>query len=234
MLMYRNRAIFDLLHVLINFLLCSSLSLACGEAITIAPPPKSLLTVICDPCRFEIAQTLTTYSIRLKFQDLPNDRRVVEALQVFRDDKSDWTQSLTVHDMTPVTKGDEVFIGTSDLNFDGYNDLLFATSRGTANTYADYWLFAPSKQEFDYLGNYPIFTIDADQHRLSTYERGGYGGMIYQANHYCFVNGVLILVESEKQEATKQEGVYQKSIFRLQGGELRLLKRERVKAPLPK
>lgn len=234
MLMSLNRVLFKPLHALMGFLLCIGLSLAWCETITTAPPSENLLTVSCDPCRFRIAQTLAPYSIRFKLQSVPNDRRVVEALQVFRDDKPDWTQFLTVHDMSPVRTNDEIFIGVADINFDGYNDLLLATSRGAANTYADYWLFVPSKQEFNYLGNYPIFTIDSGQHRLSTYERGGYGGMIYQANYYRFVNGVLTLVESDKQEATDQEGVYRKSIFRLKDKELRLIKKEIIKAPPPK
>ena len=43
------------------------------------------------------------------------------------------------------------------MNFDGFNDVLLATSRGVANTYADYWLFVGATGEFSYLGNYPLF-----------------------------------------------------------------------------
>ncbi|MEW6381868.1 MAG: hypothetical protein AB1611_20015 [bacterium] len=231
MMMRISQAVGKPLCALICFLLCIGSFQACGEKNTVAPPSENLLTVSCDPCRFKIAQRLDPFAVRFKLKNLPDDRRVVESLQVSRDDKPGWTQVLAVHDMTPVGKNDEVFIGTADINFDGYNDLLFATSLGTANTYADYWLYVPSKQEFDYLGNYPVFTVDSGKHRLSTYERGGHGGMIYQANHYNFVNGVLKLVESEKQVATDQEGVYQKSIFQLKNGKLSLIKKETIKAP---
>jgi hypothetical protein len=165
---------------------------------------------------------------------MQNDRRVIEALQVSRDDAPGWTQSLPVHDMTSVRQNDEFFIATADINFDGYNDLLLATSRGVANTYADYWLFVPSTKEFSYLGNYPIFAVNSDKRLLSTFERGGDGGMIYQANQYRFVDGTLTLVESEKQERTNREGVYRKSLSRFKDGKLHLVKMELIKAPPPK
>jgi hypothetical protein len=133
--------------------------------------------------------------------------------------------------MMPVRQNEEFFIGTVDINFDGYNDLLLATSRGAANTYADYWLFVPSTQEFSYLGNYPIFTVKPDHRQLSTYERGGDGGMIYQANDYRFIDDVLTLVASEKQERIDRKGTYRKSVFRLRDGKLHLVKRELIKAP---
>ncbi|HEY5707438.1 MAG TPA: hypothetical protein VIS96_17910 [Terrimicrobiaceae bacterium] len=231
MLVNLSRAVLGSQHALIGLLLLVGLSLTWGEPVTAASPSKNLLTANCDPCTFEIAQKLAPYQIRFRFRNLPDDRRVIQALEVFTNDKPGWTQSLAVHDMTPVKRDDKVVIGTADINFDGYNDLLFATSRGIANSYADYWLFAPSTQEFKYLGNYPIFALDSRNHRLSTYERGGHAGMIYQSKHYRFIDGVLTLVESETQEATEQDGVYLKRISRLKNGHLRQVKRELIKVP---
>jgi hypothetical protein len=200
----------------------------------VAPRPEYLSTMDCAPCSFMIGQALPSYLVRFKVRDLPDKRRGVEELRISSDAKPGWEQSLSVHEMTPVTRNKEFSIGTADINFDGYNDLFFVTSRGVANTYADYWLFTPSEGSFSYLGNYPMFTIDRVKHSLSSYERGGHGGMIYTANSYSFIEGVLTLVDSEKQEATDRDGVYLKKMFKLKAGKLRLVKTEKVRSPLTK
>jgi hypothetical protein len=79
-----------------------------------------------------------------------------------------------------------------------------------------------------------FFSVNSDKCLLSTFERGGDGGMIYQANQYRFVDGTLTLVESEKQERTNREGVYRKSLSRFKDGKLHLVKMELIKAPPPK
>jgi len=193
------------------------------------PPAENLSTANCNPCRFKIAETLAPYLVHFQFQSFPNDDQVIESLQVSRDDKPGWSQSLPVHNMDPTSKGEEFFIGSADINFDGYNDLFLVTRRGVANAYADYWLFAPAKEDFTYLGNYPIFTVDSSKRQLSTYERGGHGGLIYQANHYRFINGVLTPTASEKQEATDRQGLYRKSVYQYKDGKLRLIKKETIR-----
>jgi hypothetical protein len=74
-----------------------------------------------------------------------------------------------------------------------------------------------------------MFTVDSSKRQLSTYERGGHGGLIYQANHYRFINGVLTATASEKQEATDRQGLYRKSIHQFKNGKLRLIKKEIVR-----
>lgn len=198
----------------------------------IAPQPVNFSTKECAPCSFQIGEALPRYSISFEVRNLPDTRRVVDELQVRTEGKTILLQSLPVHDMAPVTRSQEFFIGTADINFDGYNDLFLATSRGVANTYADYWLFVPSKQSFSYLGNFPVFTVNRSKHRLSSYERGGHGGMIYTASTYAFIDGVLTLVVLEKQEATDQDGRYVKKIFKAKSGKLRLIKIEAIRAPV--
>ena len=204
-----------------------------AAATTAAPAPaaQSSLTENCTPCTFKIGQSLPDYALRFTVRDLPDDRRIVDALQVSRADGSTWTQSLQVHGMTPIAKTGELFISAEDINFDGYNDLSFATSRGVANTYADYWVFDPRQGTFRYLGNYPIFKVDPQKGELSTYERGGDGGMIYKSTRYAVVNGAPTVVASEEQEKTELDGVYRKSVFQLRDGQLALVKRENVRAP---
>ena len=185
----------------------------------------------CAPCIVKIGRNLPDYAVTFTVRETPDGRRTVDALQVSRTDRAGSAQSLPVHTMTPVAKGDDFFLGAGDINFDGYDDLYFATSRGVANAYADYWLLDPARGTFSYLGNYPIFKVDAQTRELSTYERGGDGGMIYTSKHYAFINGTLTVIASEEQEKTAQDGVYRKSVFQLRDGQLALVKREEVRPP---
>ena len=195
-----------------------------------APEPQALLVENCAPCTVKIGRNLSDYAVTFAVRELPDGRRTVDALDVSRTDRATAAQSLPVHAVTPIAKGDDFFLGADDTNFDGYNDLSFATSRGVANTYADYWLFDPAQSSFKYLGNYPIFKVDRQRHELSTYERGGEGGMIYKSKRYAFMNGVPTVIWSEEQEKTGQD-VYTKSVFELRGGRLALVKRENVRPP---
>jgi len=200
----------------------------------LGPSSKAFANVTtCDPCTFYARGGSPPYSIRFVVEDLPDQTRAVRELKVTREDKPGWQQMLPVHRMAPLPGHKKFFIGVADVDFDGNNDLYLATSRGAANTYADYWLFVPSKEELSYLGNYPFFTVDAATSSLSTFERGGHGGMIYKKSAYRFIQGTLTLVESEAQEQTAREGVYRKKLFRLERGSLRLVKTETVSAPSP-
>lgn len=202
-----------------------------AQASSTAPAPENLSTPNCDPCTLKIAASLPPFSFRFDVKLVNGDERLVERIRVSREDKPGWTQTLDVRDMAPISKGDPFFIATADLNFDGFNDVLLATSRGVANTYADYWRFVPTTGEFSYLGNFPLFRLDAEKRLLSTYERGGMGGMVYTRCQYRFLEGALTLVESEKQEATDKPDVYRKTISRLESGKMRVVKEETVKAP---
>lgn len=203
MLALINRCTVFLL-IITSLIICSGATISCAAT---AAMSKNLSVANCNPCKFEIAANLI-YSITCNTKRLPDNERIVEALQVTKSDKPGWEQRLTIHNMSPIDETDDLFLGFADVNFDGYDDLFFATSRGATNTYVDYWLYTPSTGEFSYFGNYPIFSIDTDKQMLSTYEKGGHGGMIYTANRYRFVNGKLVLVESEKQEAIRGTDAY--------------------------
>jgi hypothetical protein len=192
---------------------------------------QSSLVEDCTPCTFNVGPSLADFRVTFKIRELPDGRRVVDSLEISRTDRPDRSQSLPVHDMTPTAKGDDFFIGTDDINFDGYRDLSFATSRGVANTYSDYWLFDPAKSEFVYLGKYPVFKVDAQRRELSTYERGGDGGMIYTSERYAIENGKPVLMASETQEKTGQEGVYKRSVSERRAGKMEIVKTESVRPP---
>ena len=141
-------------------------------------------------------------------------------------------QRLAVHDMSPEVPGQEFFFGATDLNQDGSLDLLIATSRGVANTYADYWRFVPDSSGFAYLGNYPIFTVDTVTKRLKTYERGGAGGRVYQAREWEFEGDSLVVLREEAQESGAKPGEFVKIIReRAAGGGMREVLRQQVTEP---
>ena len=163
-------------------------------------------------------------------KDVPGNRKIIEELKLARGDKPGWMQSLSVHAMEPIKKSQKFFIGTADINFDGHDDLYLVTNRGVANSYADYWVFNPVKQIFDYKGNFPMLSIDTKKHLISSYERGGDGGMIYESKKYEFINGKLEVTEIEKQITNKKYGIYQKQILQRKDGKLVLVNSETVRA----
>ncbi len=185
----------------------------------------------CRPCRFQIGPSLPPFAFTFDI-DSTSDGRAVTAIQARRDGAPQG-QRLPVHAMTPEAPGQEFFFGATDLNGDGNLDLLIATSRGVANTYADYWRFVPDSSTFAYLGNYPVFTVDTASRRLKSYERGGDGGRLYQAREWGFEGDSLVVLREEVQEATTTPGEFVRIVReRPAGGAgLREVLRERVTDP---
>ena len=181
----------------------------------------------CQPCTIRVAPQGPEYSFFFDVKINPDGRRVVASVRVVRNNSE--VQELKVHNMTPMPPNREFFFGGIDINFDGFRDLELITSRGVANSSADYWIFEPDTEKFHYLGNYPVFTLDPEKHRLKSYERGGYGGMVYTSSEYAFVDGKLELTRCEKQEATAQENVFSRVVQERVNGELKVTQRETVR-----
>lgn len=173
-----------------------------------APLPDYYQTRDCQPCQLAISPMLPGIDIRYQIVNQPPESRWVKAIILTSNAKPAWSQTLPVIEMLPVEATDEFFIGVTDLNFDGNNDLYFITSRGVANAYADYWLFDPAATKFTYLGNYPLLNVNKTNRTITAYQRGGHGGMIYESTKYAFINNALTVVEVEKQEASATQGIY--------------------------
>jgi hypothetical protein len=133
--------------------------------------------------------------------------------------------------MAPIGKEQQFFFGGADINFDGLLDLMLITRKGVANAYAMYWLFDPKTGMFTELGTYPVFRIDTQKRRLSTYERGGSGGLIHESKEYAFLDGKLTLMREEKQEATQEPGVFRNIVRERVRGTMKTVKTETVRAP---
>jgi hypothetical protein len=199
--------------------------------IVIGPSTPGMPVATCSPCVLRVGQGVGDFTLSFSELALPGGRRGVAELRLLRPDRPGWTQTFPVRDSAAMPATEAFFVGATDVNFDGHSDLFVATSRGVANTYADYWLFTLGDEGFGYLGNYPLFAIDSAQRRLETYERGGDGGMIYESKKYQFIDGALTVVEVETQEGTDQPGVYRRSVQRLENGELRPVSSELVRPP---
>ena len=166
----------------------------------------------CQPCAFEIGPELAPFSVTFEVKQGPAGDRYIETLTVARSDAPDRTDVLKVHGMVPSGLGVPFFIAATDINFDGYNDLMLITSKGVANALADYWVSVTESAKFEYVGNFPVLTPNASKKTLSSYERGGEGGMLFEKKVFRFSGLTLVLVKSEKQEATGRVGQYRKTV----------------------
>lgn len=202
---------------------------AAPEPTPVTPASQNLFVADCTPCSFTVGQGIATYDIRFNLATVL-DGKIIKELKL-SPHQGGSQQTLTVHDMAPVKPSESFFLGATDINFDGFNDIFVLTSRGVANSYADYWIFIPSDKTFSYLGNYPFFSVNRTKAILSTYERGGFGGMVYERTDYAFIDGRLTAVASEKQKSTEREGVFRKKLYQRKTGQLRLITTEIVKAP---
>jgi hypothetical protein len=182
----------------------------------------------CRPCTFSPGGAFPAYSFTFVLKTT-GDRRAVSAIEVTRESKP--LQRLPVTGMEPIGVEEDFFFGGQDINFDGLLDLLLIVRRGAANAYAAYWLFDPKSGVFIALGTYPIFRVDAAKRLLYTYEGGGDAGLIHEAKEYTFLEGKLTLMRDEKQDATKQAGVYRKVVSERTDGVMKIVKTEMVRAP---
>jgi hypothetical protein len=202
------------------------------QALGTAPEPLAHPSVVegCQPCLVVISRNSPPYSVTFDVLD-SEDGKVVRELRVLRRDQPSKVMSLPVHDMTPADEGDGFFFGPIDINFDGYSDLMLATSRGASNTYADYWVFSADAGEFRYTGNYPLLHVDAAKHRLSSHENNGSAGREYTNKLYAAEGSKLVLIEQEIQEAGGEPGTFVKARSRADAhGKLSVVKRETVRS----
>lgn len=158
---------------------------------------KPTLVADCQPCQIKLSPGSPPYDI---FFDVKagDDGRAVTGIRVRRNGSPG--QTLPVRSMSLIGPGEQFFFGPEDINRDGNADLMLITDRGTANAYARYWVFQPKTGIFQAIGRFPILKQDSGTNRLVSYERGGYGGLVYQKNEYRFEGERLVLVRSEKQD----------------------------------
>lgn len=183
----------------------------------------------CRPCSFSPGGSFPAYSFTFDLKTI-GDERIVETIEI-ASQSSKVVQRLPVTGMEPVGKEEDFFFGGVDINFDGFLDLMLITRRGIANAYAAYWLFDPKSNTFTEVGTYAVFRVDPRRRRLSTYERGGSAGLLYESREYAFLDGQLTLMREEKQEATNQVDVFRRVVRKRVGGVMKVVKTETMRAP---
>ena len=183
----------------------------------------------CRPCIFSPGGKFPAYTLTFGLKMAGADRSVQTIEVVNQDSKA--TQTLTVSEMDTVGPEEDFFFGGVDINFDGVLDLMLITRRGTANAHADYWIFDGASGTFKLLGSFPVFSADAARKRLKTYERGGYGGMIYESKEYAFVAGKLTVMRIEKQEAARHPGMFRRVVQQRVNGVMKTVSTQTVQSP---
>ena len=183
----------------------------------------------CRPCTFSPGAAIPPYSFTFDLKAEGKERSVQAIEAVNPGSKA--SQRLPVTGMVPVGEEEDFFFGGADINFDGYLDLMLITRRGTANAYAVYWLFDPKAGTFKSLGTYPVFRVDEARKVLTTYERGGAAGLIYESREFKFLDGKLTLMRDEKQDFIKPGNALRKTVRERVNGVLKITKTENVKPP---
>jgi hypothetical protein len=183
----------------------------------------------CDPCSIVLHDGTPPADFRFELETVPQGR-VVKVIVFERGGHT--MQKLDVSSMTPVAQDESFFFGGQDINFDGWLDLVLMTQKGSANAKAEYWLYDPSADRFRDVGEFPMFRVDAVQHRLTTYVSNGPAGLDFEKRDYAFEgNDLVVMSEETRKPSPSRPGWYVHTIRRLKNGKLVVVLRQTVKQP---
>ncbi|MGM8224970.1 XAC2610-related protein [Cellvibrio sp. ARAG 10.3] len=116
-----------------------------------------------DECSFKTPSY--DISVAIITEDVAEDEKLISAVVIKNNSTK---QTLPVTEATSMLDGDVGYISFSDINFDSVPDLAIPTSFGTPNLYLDYWVYDVQKQAYEYLGNFPQFSIDKKRKIITT------------------------------------------------------------------
>lgn len=184
----------------------------------------------CQPCQFMIGDNIPPYQFFFVLESNDGSRLIREVV-VKQAPDANMLQTLTIDNMYVVLLNDEFFFETKDINFDGYNDLSLIIEQGVVNSYVKYWLFDSDTRRFNYLDELPVLTVDKSTKTLSSYERGGHGGMIFERKKYQFENGGLQVIRLETQEWIEEKQAYLNTVRILKEGRLSVIEEKTVHPP---
>ena len=189
------------------------------------PPPENFFVRDCLPCRIRLTVAGEHLAVNFRFDLLENGSRQLSSLMLKsalnKSDKPALQQILPSVNSSPIANNEAVFLGAADINRDGYNDLYLITARKHRVRFADYWLYRSDKSEFEYLGNYPLFKIDAHKGDLITRHQPDTDRHSYEENRYHFVDARLKLFEQVKVLPTAITGRYKKVRSKLLADEMK-------------
>jgi hypothetical protein len=200
-------------------------------ALAAVAAPAALLTEPttvsdCRPCNIDAGGKAGRWAATFDIGDVDGER-IIRAVRLRNEQSKELT--LPVSKMTPVPAGDKFVFGPQDINFDGCQDLMLTVDAGVANEYAVYWIWEAQRSTYVPAGRYPVFQLDPQKKRLTTFERGGYGGRIYEKNEYTFQSGIKpLLVRSEKQTLLRAPDRFRRTVSERVNGRMRVVRQRTV------
>lgn len=170
-------------------------------------------------CNFMINSDLPTYTFEL----LPNIKQNILERLIIKEYTSDKAiQSMRIEMDSEPPAGLDI-VATTDLNFDGYQDLKIVNSwSATGNVGYTVLLFNPTTHDFvkhDGLSNLTNPTIIPNTNTINSHSIGGMAGCVYVDQTYSIdTENNLMLLREEKQEWNNQTKSLTKSIKTLVDG----------------
>ena len=195
------------------------------KSLGLALSPESFFVRNCSPCRVQLTAIGERLAVNFKFAPLKNNNRQLTSMVLTnvpsRATKPAFQQELFNINSFPISNTEGIFLGVADINRDGYNDLYLITAIKHRIRFADYWLYRPDTPEFYYIGNYPLFKIDAHRGDLITRQQVGNDRHSYEENRYYFRAAKLTLIEQVKVLPAGTVGRYKKIKSKLLADELK-------------
>jgi hypothetical protein len=111
-------------------------------------------------------------------------------------------------------------LSTIDLDYDGYADLALLSTVGMANSRSEYWRFDPRTRRFVNTGEMETLTPDSAAHEHTAFNRGGHAGRLWTAARWRWVDGALVAVAEEEQDALGDGERYVHVIRQARGGKM--------------
>jgi hypothetical protein len=111
-------------------------------------------------------------------------------------------------------------LSTIDLDYDGYADLALLSTVGMANSRSEYWRFDPGTRRFANAGEMETLTPDSAAHEHTAFNRGGHAGRLWTAARWRWVDGALVAVAEEEQDALGDGERYVHVIRQARGGKM--------------
>lgn len=182
----------------------------------------------CQPCSLKIENGAEDLLFFFNIKSNEINEKYISTIDVRHLNSDKNIQTLKISTMEPIQTEDKFYFKTEDINFDGLKDIYLITSTGSANAYADYWIYSKPDEVFKYLGNFPIFKAEKNLKTLTTYERHGSGGMEYEKKIFMFLDNELKVVESEEQYLEKNNRNYLKIRKKLKNNILEVVSKETI------
>lgn len=178
--------------------------------------------------KFSIKAGLPEYKFRVVWTQ--ESAIELDRIEVTKGDDPKVLQTLTVEDsFAPVLS-----LEAQDVDFDGYNDLVFLADAGaTGNTSYMVWLFDPKTNTFVAHPEFRDLTsmsVDPKSKRIHTHAKGGMAGMIYEDETYVWQDSKLVVVESETQEEIGESQYLYRTERKREGADLKVTREEIIQA----